>query len=112
VDLPGNFGTIGRRTVVKGFYDAEIVRNHKYLEDTFADREYIVKSGFSAADVNLGWTLEYTEGLGLLKSYPRLEAYVGRLRARPGYKRSIERGGPQDLSAFTSGGASQAWTNR
>ncbi len=55
--------------VVKGFYDAEIVRNHKYLEDTFADREYIVQSGFSAADVNLGWTLEYTEGLGLLKSY-------------------------------------------
>jgi glutathione S-transferase len=94
--------------VVKGFYDAEIVRNHQYLEETFADREYIVKSGFSAADINLGWTLEYSEGRELLTPYPRLQAYLARLRARPGYKRSIERGGPQDLRAFTSGGPS--WT--
>jgi glutathione S-transferase len=96
--------------VVKGFYDAEIVRNHQYLEDTFADREYIVKSGFSAADINLGWTLEYSEGRELLNPYPRLQAYLARLRARPGYRRSIERGGPQDLRAFTSSGPS--WADR
>lgn len=95
--------TGGGNEVFKGFFDAEIVKNHQYVEDTLADREFILKSGFSAADINLGWTLEFTECRGRLKSYPRAQAYLARLRARPAYQQSIKRSGPQDLSVFSAG---------
>jgi len=95
--------TGGGNEALKGFYDAEIIKTHQYLNDTFEDRDFILKSGFSAADVNLCWTLEFTECRALLNPYPRLKDYLARLRARPAYQRTITRGGPQDLSVFNAG---------
>jgi glutathione S-transferase len=86
-----------------GFFDVEIVKNHQYLEDAVKNQDYILRSGFSAADVNLGWTLEFSECRGRLKTFPALRGYLSRLRGRDGYKRAIERGGPQDLSVFSAG---------
>jgi glutathione S-transferase len=95
--------TGGGNAALMGFFEAEIVRNHKYLEDSLSGQDYILKSGFSAADVNLGWTLEFSECRGRLKNHPGLRTYLARLRGRDAYKRSIERGGPQDLSVFSAG---------
>jgi len=86
-----------------GFYDAEIVRHQEYLEGIVKDRETIVRSGFTAADVNLAWTLEIAECRGRMEDYPSLREYLARMRARPAYERAIERGGPQDLSVFGKG---------
>lgn len=95
--------TGGGNDALLGFFDVEIVKNHQYLEDSLKGRDYVLHSGFSAADVNLGWTLEFSECRGRLKALPGLRAYLARLRARDGYKRAIERGGPQDLSVFSAG---------
>ena len=95
--------TGGGNDTLMGFFDAEVVKNHQYVEDTLAASDFILKSGFSAADVNLGWTLEFSECRGRLKNFPRLQAYVARLREREAYKRAITRGGPQDLSVFSAG---------
>jgi glutathione S-transferase len=95
--------TGGGNEALFGFFDVEIKKNHQYLEDTVKGREYVLPSGFSAADVNLGWTLEFSECRGRLKAFPGLRAYLARLRARDAYKRAIERGGPQDLSVFSAG---------
>jgi glutathione S-transferase len=95
--------TGGGNEVFFGFFDVEVKKNHQYLEDTLKGRDYVLPSGFSAADVNLGWTLEFSECRGRLKTYPGLRAYLARLRARDAYKRAIERGGPQDLSVFSAG---------
>jgi glutathione S-transferase len=95
--------TGGGNEVMKGFFEAEIVKNHQYVEDTLAGRDYIVKSGFSAADINLTWTLEFSEARGRLKTLPKTQAYVARMRQRPAYKQTITRGGPQDLSVFSAG---------
>ena len=95
--------TGGGNDVLMGFFEVEIVKNHQYEENTLQDRDYILASGFSAADINLGWTLEFSEARGRLKNLPALQAYLVRLRARPGYARAIERGGPQDLSVFSAG---------
>ncbi len=92
----------GNETFI-GFFETEIVKNHQYVEDTLKGREYILKSGFSAADINLGWSLEFSECRGRVKTLPAVQAYLARLRARDGYKRAIERGGPQDLSVFSAG---------
>jgi glutathione S-transferase len=95
--------TGGGNATFMGFFDVEIMKNHKYVEDTVQNQDYILRSGFSAADINLGWTLEFSECRGRLKTFPALRAYLARLRAREGYKRAIERGGPQDLSVFSAG---------
>ena len=95
--------TGGGNDVLMGFYNAEIVNNHQYVEDALKGREYLLDSGFSAADVNLGWSLEFSEARGRVKQLPAVQAYLARLRARDGYKRAIARGGPQDLSVFSAG---------
>ncbi len=95
--------TGGGNEALLGFFDVEIMKNHQYLEDTVKGRASVLASGFSAADVNLGWTLEFSECRGRLKTFPALRAYLSRLRARDGYKRAIEKGGPQDLSVFSAG---------
>jgi glutathione S-transferase len=87
----------------KGFFDVELEKNLKYLETSLAGRDSILASGFSAADINLGWTLEFAECRGRIKNYAGLQKYLNDLRARSGFKRSIEKGGPQDLSVFAAG---------
>ena len=81
--------TGGGNEVMKGFYEAEIVKNHQYVEDTLARHDHILKSGFSAADINLTWTLEFSEARGRLKSLPKTQAYVARMRQRPAYQQTI-----------------------
>lgn len=104
VDLIYNW-TGGGNDVLMEFFDAEISRNHQYLDETLEGREYLLASGFSAADVNLGWALEFGECRGRLGPYANLLDYLARLRARPAYGRALEKGGPQDLSVFSAGAA-------
>ncbi|MFZ4604226.1 MAG: glutathione S-transferase, partial [Caulobacterales bacterium] len=70
-----------------------------YMEGALADRETFVKTGFSAADVQMTFVLEAAGATGRLGQYPRLSAYLARMQARPAYKRAIERGGPYSLGA-------------
>lgn len=95
--------TGGGNATFMGFFDAEITRNHQHVETALQGRDYVLLSGFSAADINLGWTLEFSEARGRIKSLPAVQAYLARLRARPAYERALERGGPQDLSVFSAG---------
>jgi len=95
--------TGGGNDTLMGFFEAELQKNHQYVEDRVAKRDYLLDSGFSAADINLGWGLEMSEARGRLRSRPALQAYLARLRDRAGYKRAIEVGGPQDLSVFSAG---------
>lgn len=95
--------TGGGNETLKGFYDVELEKNLGYLEASLAGREHILASGFSAADVNLGWTLEFAECRGRLKTRAGLQRYLDGLRARAAYRRSLEKGGPQDLSVFAAG---------
>jgi glutathione S-transferase len=95
--------TGGGNEVMKDFFEAEIVKNHRYVEDTLARHDHILKAGFSAADINLTWTLEFSEARGRLRSLPKAQAYVARMRQRPAYQQTIKRGGQQDLSVFSAG---------
>ena len=61
--------------------------------------DYLLPSGFSAADVMFGYGFELARYYVDLEQYPRLIAYWGRLRARPGYARAKARDGAQDIYA-------------
>ncbi len=93
--------TGGGNDTLFGFYDAEIERHQQFLEGYLAERDYLLASGMTAADINLAWTLEFAECRHRMNGYPALGAYLDRMRSRPAYARAIERGGPQDLSVFS-----------
>ncbi len=95
--------TGGGNAALKEFFDVELEKNLMYLRSSLAGRASILSSGFSGADINLGWALEFAECRGRLRKYPELQAYVDGLRAREAYQRGLERGGEQDLSVFAAG---------
>ena len=89
--------------VLFGFFDVEMNRHYDYLDGVLAERDYLLQSGFTAADINITWTLEFAEARGRTQSHPNLCAYLTRMRARPAYQSAIKRGGPQDLNVFGKG---------
>jgi len=95
--------TGGGNAQLEAFHDAEITRHQHFLEQALTGREFLLEQGFTAADVNLAWTLEFAECRRRMADCPALSAYLERMRARPAYGRALERGGPQDLSVFSAG---------
>lgn len=93
--------TGGGNDTLKGFYEAEILRHQGYMEASLAGQDYFVKSGFTGADINMAWVLEFAECRGRMEGYPRLIGYLQRMRARPAYQRALARTGPQDLRVFS-----------
>lgn len=61
------------------------------------DGDYLLPSGFSAADVMFAYGFELARYYVDLDTYPRLMAYWERLRARPAYQRAKARDGEQDI---------------
>jgi glutathione S-transferase len=52
----------------------------------------------TAADVMMSFPVEAATARGDLKTaYPRLQAFLERVRERPAYRRALERGGPYAL---------------
>lgn len=58
---------------------------YQVVEEQLADQEYLLASGFTAADVAFGYNLLLGQALRAFpeESFPVLAAYWGRLKARP-----------------------------
>ncbi len=62
----------------------------KAVEQGLADRDFLLTSGFTAADIMTGYSLELLANLGVLDTeYPRSCAYLERLKARDACKRAM-----------------------
>jgi glutathione S-transferase len=60
------------------------------VEREVAARDHLLPSGFSAADVMLGWSLQLAKFLGELSpDRPRTLAYLERLAARPAFQKAF-----------------------
>jgi glutathione S-transferase len=77
--------------------ESEIKNHFDYMSADLGDRDYFVANTFSAADIQLSFVLDAGGARGPLQDYPNLVRLDERLRARPTYKRAIERGGPYEL---------------
>lgn len=61
----------------------------EFLEQRFGDGPYLVGSTFTAADVMMGFTLAAARMFGVLDDrFPALNAYLGRLGARPAFQKA------------------------
>ena len=58
------------------------------LSKVLGDRDYLLGSRFSGADILVGHSCFMATFTGLIGDYPVLEAYYGRLQHRPGYQRA------------------------
>ena len=69
------------------------------VETRLADRDWLLPSGFSAADVMMGFNLFAAPYYVPMAEFPRLNAYRERMEARPAYRRAVAREGPQRFYA-------------
>jgi glutathione S-transferase len=60
------------------------------VEQGLADRDFLLVSGFTAADIMTGYSLELLANLGVLDDdYPKSSAYLERLKTREACKRAM-----------------------
>jgi len=84
----------GAAPPLKKRIDGEIANHLGHIDRALAGREFIVGNEFTGADVQITFVAEMATLLGQMELYPNLRAYLGRMHARPAYRRAIERGGP------------------
>jgi glutathione S-transferase len=77
--------------------DSELKNHFGYMSSALGESEYFVANTFSAADIQLSFVLDAGAARGPLKDYPNLVRLNERLRARPAYRRALERGGPYEV---------------
>ena len=65
------------------------------MEALLGDQEYLLPSGFSAADTMMGFNLFAAPYFVKLDAFPRLAAYKARIEARPAFRRAAARDGVQ-----------------
>ncbi len=87
-----------RSVTVMGIETKRLAIALKGLEAALEDgRAYLLKGGFSAADVMMGFTLESAARYIRFERYPNMEAYLQRMAARPAFGAARAAEGPQEF---------------
>jgi glutathione S-transferase len=73
--------------------DSEIDNNLTYVNQSLDGRDYLLGDELTAADVQMSFVGEIGRAFSRLGNLPNLDAWVGRLHARPAYQRALARGG-------------------
>ena len=74
--------------------EGEMARHLGWLDGLLAGREWFVGNALRAADVQLSFVIQAGRMLHGLEKLPNLAGFLERIRERPAFRRSIERGGP------------------
>jgi glutathione S-transferase len=73
-------------------------RHLAYMESELGRSTWFAGDEFSVADIQMSFPLEASAArAGLDARYPRLQAWLQRVHARPAYKKALEQGGPFEL---------------
>jgi len=59
------------------------------LDEHLANRDYLLTSGFSAVDTNVGYSVHISRFFTPLEAYGNLSAYYSRLAARPAFQKAL-----------------------
>ena len=84
--------------VKKSYVMPQIVNHLKFLEAELSKSSWFAGEEFSAADIQISFVLEAAAARGGLGAqYPKLDAFLARIHARPAFLRALERGGKYEL---------------
>jgi glutathione S-transferase len=87
-----------RSAVVAKLEGRRLEKAAQVLEPRLLDREYLLRSGFSAADIGIGYSLHLADRLIELAKFPNLTRYLERLRARPAFHASLPKGSTHPIA--------------
>ncbi|SFL92367.1 glutathione S-transferase family protein [Shimia aestuarii] len=76
---------------------ARLAATLKAMDRALADREWLLPSGFSAADTMMGFNLFSAPYYVHMDKFENVRAYVKRIEARPAYQRARELDGRQEF---------------
>jgi glutathione S-transferase len=80
------------------YLDANVTRNLEFMDATLKRSRWFAGNVFSAADVQMSFALEAAEvRTDLSDGYPHLAAFLETIRARPAYRRALDKGGHYEL---------------
>ena len=90
------------RAISKNVKDVLIAPNLErhltFMEDTLARSPWFAGADFTAADIQMSFPVEASQGrAGLDHTRPHLMDFLARIHARPAYQRALEKGGPFSL---------------
>ena len=78
--------------------DSEIANHLGYVDGALAGRQYLVGNDLTGADIQMSFIAEVAGAFGKRAAHRHLDAWIGRLHARPAYKAALERGGAYALA--------------
>jgi len=76
---------------------ARLAGTMKPLEKLLSERDFLLASGFSAADTMLSYNMGAAGRFVRMDGFPALQAYLERLAERPAYRRAREKDGDQQF---------------
>lgn len=84
--------------VLRGFVEPQIRLHMGFVEQELAHGTWFAGEAFTAADIQMSFPIEAAAARGGLGTeFPRLQAFLERIRERPAYRRALEKGGPFEL---------------
>ena len=82
----------------ESFIEPQIKAHLDYIESELEKSTWFAGGRLTGADIQMSFPLEAAAARGGLDdSYPKITAFLKRIRDRAGYKRALERGGEYDL---------------
>ena len=74
--------------------EAEIANHLGYIDTALRDRDFLLGTQLTGADVQLSFVGELAAARLDCSAYPNMIAWVKRFQGRPAYQAALERGGP------------------
>ena len=82
------------RAVGKGFLDPNIATLIRFWEDSLANSAWFAGQELTGADIMMSFPVQGVATRGALRgNYPRLNAFLAAVHARPAWQRAVEKGG-------------------
>ncbi|PKQ01201.1 MAG: glutathione S-transferase family protein [Alphaproteobacteria bacterium HGW-Alphaproteobacteria-12] len=77
-----------RSPVVQKLESRRLEKSLEVVDMHLKDRDYLLKSGFSAVDTNVGYSVHLAKGFVNLDPFPNVVAYYERISSRPAFKKA------------------------
>jgi glutathione S-transferase len=87
-----------RSAVVAKLEGRRLEKAVQVLEPSLIDRDSLLRSGFSAADIGVGYSLHLADRLIDLTKFPNVARYLEALRARSAFRASLPPGSAHAIS--------------
>ncbi len=85
-------------SVIRSFLSPQIARHLDYMESELRKSTWFAGEELTGADIQRSFPIEAAAArAGLGSTRPKLTAFLDRVRARPAYRRALERGGKFEL---------------